>query len=698
MYKKVVFFHKIILTVCSLLILSNVSRAQSDSTKLKTIELSSVQVTAPFKELAVVESLPVSHSVLSGYQLSNQNMVNTSELTARIPNFYMPEYGSKLTSPVYIRGIGSRINSPSVGLYINDIPYFDKSLYRIGFDDVKRIEVLRGPQGTLYGRNTMGGVINIYTYSPFDRQGTYAKLTGGAFDDFSARLTHYRLIGKKWGISLSAGYKHEGGDFKNIVRNEYTGKSDELNTNINLEYHPNDFWKISYTGLLNISRQNGYPYAPLDTISNKAKDIVYNEKSGYDQTLTTHGLNIRRESDKTLFTSITAFQWVDDSQKLDQDFTADSIYFAIQKQKQILLSQEITLRSNNKASGYQWNIGAFGFLQDIESQIDVDNYMQNAAEYRLTDVRTLGAALFHQSRVSDLFIKNLTIEAGFRIDAEKSEMDYDYSMKMNNQISENPPVTSDLDFVKFIPRASVMYKHLDNVWFASFSYGYKTGGFNTAFELETDRSFDPENSLNYEIGYRSKQIAGIFSIDLSLFYIDWKNQQIYATNPSGRGSVLRNAGESHSKGVEVSLNTVPLKNLSFDIEYGYTYAVFDKNTRNDNEDYSGNYIPYVPRNTLSGTALYNIYLNEPVNRIALMMQYTGVGELFWDETNQSKQTFYGLLNTQVEFLFSSKYKLSLWGKNVLNTYYNVFDFKVGTNRFGQQGKPRTWGVSLSLFI
>jgi outer membrane receptor protein involved in Fe transport len=684
--------------VCLLFTLIHFSQAQSDSARLKTIELSSVQVTGSFKELSAVENLPVSHSVFSGYRLNSQSVVNTSELTARIPNLYMPEYGSKLTSPVYIRGIGSRINSPSVGLYVNDIPYFEKSLYRIALDEVKRIEVLRGPQGTLYGRNTMGGVINMYTYSPFDRQGTSMILTGGAFNDYSARLTHYALMGKKWGISLSAGYKHEGGYFRNTVRNEYAGKSDDANAGINLEYRPDEFWKISYTGQFTVSTQNGYPYAPFDAASNKLKDIVYNQKSGYDQTLTTHGLNIRRESDELLFTSVTAFQWFDDSQKLDQDFTADSVYFAIQEQKQTLLSQEIALRSNNKSSAYQWSVGAFGFLQNIDSRIDVDNYIQHAAECRLTDVSTSGAALFHQSKINDLLIEGLTLEGGFRIDAEKSKMDYDYSVKINDKLSASPRVASSLDFVKFIPRASMMYKHSDNTWFASFSYGYKTGGFNTAFELETDRSFAPENSLNYELGYRSSRIAGMFSAGLSLFHIDWKNQQIYATNPSGRGSVLRNAGESHSKGIEISLNATPLNNLSFDIEYGYTYAVFDKNVKNENEDYSGNYIPYVPRNTLSGTALYNIYLNGPVNRIALMAQYTGVGELFWDETNQSKQTFYGLLNAQAEFSFSSKYKLSLWSKNLLDTCYNVFDFKVGTSRFGQQGKPRTWGATLSLFI
>lgn len=84
----------------------------------------------------------------------------------------MPDYGSKLTSPVYIRGIGSKINAPSIGLYVDGIPYFEKSAFDFDFNEVDRIEVLRGPQGTLYGRNTMGGIINVYTKSPLKYEGT----------------------------------------------------------------------------------------------------------------------------------------------------------------------------------------------------------------------------------------------------------------------------------------------------------------------------------------------------------------------------------------------------------------------------------------------------------------------------------------------------------------------------------------------
>ena len=89
--------------------------------------------------------------------LKNRNIKSVNDLAAYAPNFFMPDYGSRITSACYIRGIGSRINTPAVGLYVDNVPFTDKSAYHFDFQDVVRVDVLRGPQGTLYGRNTIGG-------------------------------------------------------------------------------------------------------------------------------------------------------------------------------------------------------------------------------------------------------------------------------------------------------------------------------------------------------------------------------------------------------------------------------------------------------------------------------------------------------------------------------------------------------------
>ncbi|WP_414483034.1 TonB-dependent receptor plug domain-containing protein, partial [Selenomonas sp.] len=94
------------------------------------------------------------------------------ELSGFVPSFVMPQYGSRYTSSMYIRGIGSRINSPAVGVYVNDIPILNKSALNFHTYDLNRVDVLHGPQGTLYGMNTEGGLVRLYYRDPFLYQGT----------------------------------------------------------------------------------------------------------------------------------------------------------------------------------------------------------------------------------------------------------------------------------------------------------------------------------------------------------------------------------------------------------------------------------------------------------------------------------------------------------------------------------------------
>ncbi|MBQ4196470.1 MAG: Plug domain-containing protein, partial [Bacteroidales bacterium] len=115
------------------------------------------------KESRVLRNQPVSSSIVQRKALEDSRVFSMKNLTGLVPNLYIPDYGTKYTSSIYIRGIGSRINSPAVGIYVDGIPMFDKSGFDFDYSDIERVEVLRGPQGTLYGRNTMGGLINIKT-------------------------------------------------------------------------------------------------------------------------------------------------------------------------------------------------------------------------------------------------------------------------------------------------------------------------------------------------------------------------------------------------------------------------------------------------------------------------------------------------------------------------------------------------------
>ena len=146
---------------------------------LRLYHLNEVVVVSSIKETNTIKSLPASISLLIPSQIDGMKVMSVKDLSTLIPNFYIPDYGSKMTTPIYVRGIGERSTGQTIGLYVDNMPYLDKSTFDFDFTDIQRIEVLRGPQGTLYGRNAMGGIIHIHTHSPLDYARTKIMLTKG---------------------------------------------------------------------------------------------------------------------------------------------------------------------------------------------------------------------------------------------------------------------------------------------------------------------------------------------------------------------------------------------------------------------------------------------------------------------------------------------------------------------------------------
>ena len=175
--------YKIITLILMLLTAGNALAEDLDT--LKVVDVEEILVIAAPKENRKLRELPTAVTLLSQQDMQNAQVNSIKNLTSVVPNMFIPDYGSRLTSAVYIRGIGSRINTPSVGLYVDNIPYIDKSAFDFSYADVERIDVLRGPQGTLYGRNAMGGLIKVHTKSPFSYQGTDFRMGAGTYNAYN---------------------------------------------------------------------------------------------------------------------------------------------------------------------------------------------------------------------------------------------------------------------------------------------------------------------------------------------------------------------------------------------------------------------------------------------------------------------------------------------------------------------------------
>ena len=167
---------------------------------VKTYNLNEVVVTSSTKETNNLRLLPGAVSLITPQMINERRIDALKDLSSLVPNLYIPDYGAKLTSAIYIRGIGARSSGQSVGVYVDNVPYLDKSTFDFELADIQRIEVLRGPQGTLYGRNAMGGIVNIYTLSPFDYQGGKLSVSGGNYGAFKAKASYYIKVGERVGL------------------------------------------------------------------------------------------------------------------------------------------------------------------------------------------------------------------------------------------------------------------------------------------------------------------------------------------------------------------------------------------------------------------------------------------------------------------------------------------------------------------
>lgn len=692
MFKK----HTIILLVAASFSSVAIKAEKIPVEKIDTVALTEIVVQAS-RDQSKLKSLSSSVSVINSKQIETLVISTLTDVTSTVANLFMPDYGSKLTSPIYIRGVGSRINSPSVGLYVDHIPYFEKAAFNFDFFDISRIEVLRGPQGTQYGRNTMGGIVNILTKSPLNYQGTDVNIQAGTYGSYLLNVGHYAKSNERFAYSLSLNYRHNDGFFTNDFLNKKVDLLDSYGMRNRLIWNVTDRFSIENILSFERSIQGGYPYAVYNEATGKAEQIRYNQESGYDRDLLSDALLLKYKADNYTLTSTTSYQYLSDKQSIDQDFTVDSLYFVIQGQKQNMISQELTIQSNGKKK-LNWIFGAYGFAQQFDNQVNVNTYKAKTETTKKYDHTIAGGALFHQSTLNDFPVRNMNITAGIRLDTETDQLGYQYDRIRNGVFASLADTTyTALNSIQILPKLAVNYKLNNTNLYALISRGYKTGGFNSTFERPEDLTFDPEHSWNYEVGVKSSVLENRLFVEGSLFYIDWKNQQIYQATPSGTGSMLKNAGHSVSKGLELSLNTASIQGFELMASYGYTHATFISNVLSATADYSGYYIPYVPKNTIAAQLKKTVEITNSVllNRIVMSLLYKGTGSIYWDDKNSHSQDFYNLLDARISFV-RKNVQFDFWGTNLTSAVYESFYFESLGKKYIQNGKPLQAGVKLSV--
>lgn len=516
---------KYYLLLLSITFLSHITRADNIAPKdtTKVIDIEEIVVIASPKETTKLRQLPASVSLLSQKDMQSYQVNSLRNISSLVPNFFMPDYGSRLTSAVYIRGIGARINTPAVGLYVDNIPYIDKSAFDFNFYDIERIDILRGPQGTLYGRNTMGGLIKVHTRSPFTYQGTDLKLSAGTYNNYSGSLTHYHRISDKFAFSAGGFYEYAGGYFENTYLDK---KADPLSAGggrIRAIWLPSENLKLDFTVGYEYSDQGGYAYGLYHKDTEVTDPVAYNDESTYRRGLLNAGVNIEYQAKNFILSAVTGYQNMNDRMFMDQDFSTLNIYNITQKQKLNTLSEEIILKSK-PGKNWQWTTGVFGFYQWLNTDGPVlfkEDGVKDMLEGNINkifsgipspkmnlkinnpqllvsgnfDTPVLSGAIYHQSTYNNLLVDGLSLTAGLRLDYEKNsmtyrsasdDMDFNFMLNMGRPMQFNNLKAGagyhgkeKNDYLQLLPKFALKYDFdTRNNVYISVSKGYRSGGYN----------------------------------------------------------------------------------------------------------------------------------------------------------------------------------------------------------------------------
>lgn len=497
---------------------------------LRNFNIEEAVVVASPKETTFLKKQPLSATLFGGDELTALQVKSVKDLSAFAPNFHMPAYGSRLSSAVYIRGVGARVNTPAIGLYVDNVAYTDKTSYYFSFLDVERVDVLRGPQGTLYGRNTMGGLMRVFTADPLKKHGTTLQLGGETHGgNYHAKAVTYLHPSDRLGISVGGFYEGRPGYFDNTL----TGKeADQLSAGggkIRAAWRPSAALRMDWTAAYEYSDENACPYRleqydaeKFPGLQEYVGQIAQNRQSNYRRNLLNASWATEWTAPRFVLSSVTGYQHINDRLFMDQDFSPLDVFSLAQSQKGHTLTEEITLRTHRNQR-WQWTMGAFFMYQKMNTGCPVTFYDDGVAYLNQSFKGMMGhapmpmglkitsstlpfdaqlstpnvnGALYHQSTFNDLLIPGLSLTMGLRLDYDRQELDLHSALNdplraqfwIGNPAAARPlePITAsfsgkdEADSWQLLPKIALQYQYPNNtgnVYFAV-SKGYRSGGYN----------------------------------------------------------------------------------------------------------------------------------------------------------------------------------------------------------------------------
>lgn len=653
--------------------------------------LETVTVTATKRE-GTVKEFPGNLSVMDEVFIESRGINTLGDLARFTPNLYIKDTSSG--GSIVCRGVSTidtSLFSP-MGLYVDDVAYPMGYMSNQDLFDVERVEVLRGPQATLYGRNSESGVVSIRLKEPGNEQRNRLLTELGNFGTV-------RLGGSSSGPiyedSLFYSVALQGYMTDGFIKNVYKGEDDvageeTVNGRGSLRWVPNENWDVTLNldganrnlGISALRLEEGPKATGRNEVSVNGADRAHEKELG-------QSARIKYRWQSVELTSITSHRIFDRVHTYDFDRTAVALGYSELDAEMDTWSQEfrLTSRGENRLS---WLLGFYGRHEDIDAGIDFNHVNPLMAKTRDGSSEDNGYAGFGQATYE--IVDGLRLTGGLRLDVSESSGEQTYTSSGGTVSYDR-----DIDETAWLPMASLAYDFTPHVTaYATYSRGFLAGGYNFYSATTADNfGYDAEYTTNYELGVKTNWLGNSLNVNATVFYMDIADKQVREEVTGGGAGVWKfsNAAQAHTQGVELESTYRPIPELQLSAGFGYADSVVDEwetTVSGTAVDYGGNKLPWAPKFTYNIGAQYTHQ-----SGFFASADLLGTGEQYFDAANDLSGDGYQTVNLRLG-LQGEEAELSLWCKNVFDAAYAVkkVDNSAGLTMV-EDGAPRTLGLSFN---
>ncbi len=581
-------------------------------------DIQNVQSSAVLEEVIVtarktqesMQSVPVAVSAFSGDTINSLVMRDIRELEGMVPNFVIdPVSVAPGAASLYIRGVGTqeveKSFDPAVGVVVDGVPLAFVNGSMANTYDFQSIEILRGPQGTLFGKNTTGGVINITRTRPTGELGLNYEITAGTDDRFDAKGVLNFPLGDNVAGKIGYSSQKDGGSFKNITLDKTTGNRDNQEITGTLLFTPTESFEALFTYTNYTDENDGVSLKNMNSLTAGApvngpeatcaafgvfggcvgdeaiEEFTQDYYEPIDFEGDTYTLKMDWELGLGTITSITGYQETEESVPTDFDASPAHFYHAVRDQDAEQTSTELRFASNDSLSENVDFVAGLFWAEDEYAMVQ-NTSIAFGGQLNLAHNNHKKEAWAAFGEVHIGLAEKWTLTLGGRYTEEEKDYHGDLYSSFDGGVNYiyQEDAGGKKKWDEFSPKAGVDYQINDDVMtYFSYAEGFRSGGYNGRNSSPSNIGpYDPEYVDNYEIGMKGDFLDNTLRLNLAAFYVDYqdKQEETIIEYEGASATVVNNAATVESKGVEGELTWVATENFQLNANFGYLDASYDE--------------------------------------------------------------------------------------------------------------------------